>query len=332
MGVLRLARRVPKAWVAAGLFLAWRLLRRDRRQRVPFTGRKHVVLVPEAVERALGETTFARLLASKRRVPESDPRARRVAALGAAIVRAAAAGDGAGGYVDHLRDAAWRFVVLDDPAVNACALPGGKVCVNAGLIDRFAGDDAALAFVVAHEVGHVVARHSAEQLTMQAATQLVATVAQGLALAAGGPAPTKQGAQGVETLLEMGLFRPRSREQEYEADAIGVELVRAAGLGDGSASIAVFQCFDALADAAGAAGAMTKQLSFLSTHPSPAERAHAVRERLSLGGGRAVAAAAGALRGGRGGAHAPQRAPAAAPPPQARSKAEQMKVEAMGGY
>jgi predicted Zn-dependent protease len=200
---------IPRLFIGAALLVAWRLVRRDRRQRVPFTGRRHAVLVPEAVERALGETTFARLCASKRRLPDSDPRVRRVAALGAAIVRAATGGDDAGGYVDHLKDSAWRFVVLDDPTVNACALPGGKVCIHSGLIDRFGSDDAALAFVIAHEVGHVVARHSAEQLTMQAATQLVATVAQGVALAAGGPAPTKQGAQGVETLLEMGLFRPR---------------------------------------------------------------------------------------------------------------------------
>lgn len=200
---------IPKSLLIGAALLAWRLLRRDRRQRVPFTGRKHAVLVPEAVERALGETTFAKLCASKRRLPDSDPRSRRVAALGAAIVRAAQEGDGSGGYVDHLKDSAWRFVVLDDPSINACALPGGKVCVHSGLIDKFAGDDAALAFVIGHEVGHVVARHSAEQLTMQAATQLVATIAQGVALAAGGPTPTKQGADGVEALIEMGLFRPR---------------------------------------------------------------------------------------------------------------------------
>jgi len=101
---------------------------------------------------------------------------------------------------------------------------------------------------------------------------------------------------------------PSSREQEYEADAIGVELVRRAGLGDGSAAIAVFRCFDALADAAGPAGMMTKQLSFLSTHPSPGERARAVAKRLQG----LVEARRERIAGGGGGAY---------PAPPARGKA-----------
>ena len=77
-----------------------------------------------------------------------------------------------------------KVVVVDDDQINACALPGGKIVINSGLVKRFQHDEAALAFVIAHEVGHVLARHSAEQLTLQGATQLVATVAQGVAMAA----------------------------------------------------------------------------------------------------------------------------------------------------
>ena len=65
------------------------------------------MMVPESIERALGETTFAKLLASKRRLPDSSPEAQRCTRLGAAIIRAALGGDGKGGFTDHLKDLAW---------------------------------------------------------------------------------------------------------------------------------------------------------------------------------------------------------------------------------
>ena len=250
---------------------------------------RHAVLVPEAVERALGDTTFAKLMASKRRLPDSHPHSQRVSRLGARLARLAAAGDGGKGYTSHLADCAWRFVVVQDPDINACALPGGKVVINSGLVDRFEGDDDALAFVIAHEIGHVTARHSAEQLTLSAATQVMAVVAQTIVAVAGaaggaGAALDTRGRETMESLLQMGLFRPRSREQEFEADAIGVDLCARAGFGPPAAgSLRVFQCFDEMARRQGSpSGGVEKLFSFMSTHPTPRDRALAVRERAQL--------------------------------------------------
>lgn len=240
------------------------------------------------MERALGDTTFAKLMATKRRLPDSHPYAQRVNRLGARLARLAAAGDGGKGYTQHLEDCAWRFVVVADNEINACALPGGKVVVNSGLIDRFGDDDDALAFVIAHEIGHVTARHSAEQLTLSAATQVMAAVAQTLVLASGaggGAAAALDGraSEGLESLLEMGLFRPRSREQEFEADAIGVELCRRGGFQSPHGSLRVFQCFDEMAKKRGGpTGDMEKFFSFMSTHPTPRDRALAVSERAQM--------------------------------------------------
>ena len=97
---------------AGGVVLLLRVMRKDPRQQVPFTGRRHAVLVPETIERALGETTFAKLLATKRRLPDSSPEAQRCARLGAAIIRAALAGDGKGGFTAHLKDLAWFVLSL----------------------------------------------------------------------------------------------------------------------------------------------------------------------------------------------------------------------------
>ena len=88
---------------------------------------------------------------------------------------------------------------------------------------------------------------------------------------------------------------PRSREQEHEADFIGVALCQKAGLGDGSAAIKVFKCFDAL-EAEAAGPFQVKAFSFLSTHPSPSERAQKVALQIRAGGLDAIAAARGGRR------------------------------------
>jgi predicted Zn-dependent protease len=183
-----------------------------------------------------------------------------------------------------LADWTWRFVVVADPEINACALPGGKVLVNSGLVDRFEGDDDALAFVIAHEIGHVTARHSAEQLTLSAATQVMSAVAKAAAAATGALGSLDaRTSESFEGLMEMGLFRPRSREQEFEADAIGVELCRRGGFQSPVGGLTVFRCFDEMArQREGPGSQMEKFFSFMSTHPTPRDRALAVQERGQL--------------------------------------------------
>jgi predicted Zn-dependent protease len=116
-------------------------------------------------------------------------------------------------------------------------------------------------------------------------------VAQAAAAASGVPgALDARMAEGIEGLLDMGLFRPRSREQEFEADAIGVELCKRGGFVSPNGSLRVFQCFDALTRARMGGVSQQQQafLNFLSTHPTPRDRAIAVsdREQLALGAGR----------------------------------------------
>jgi len=223
-------------------------------------------------------------MATKRRLPDSHPSSQRVNRLGARLARLAAVGDGGKGYTDHLADCTWRFVVVADPEINACALPGGKVLVNSGLVDRFEGDDDALAFVIAHEIGHVTARHSAEQLTLSAATQVMSAVATAAAAATGALGSLDaRTSESFEGLMEMGLFRPRSREQEFEADAIGVELCRRGGFQSPVGGLTVFRCFDEMArQREGPGSQMEKFFSFMSTHPTPRDRALAVQERGQL--------------------------------------------------
>src|SRR5690606_1876781 len=82
-------------------------------------------------------------------------------------------------------DLDWRFAVLDSPELNAFVLPNGKVGVFRGLME-FARDDDELASVIAHEAGHIVARHPSERVSQQLAVQAGVSIAQALLSGEGG--------------------------------------------------------------------------------------------------------------------------------------------------
>ena len=117
------------------------------------------------------------------------------------------------------RDLVYTIRVIDEDEVNAFSLPGGYVYVYKGLIDRIGNDDQ-LAGVIGHEVGHITAKHAMKRL--QAAYG--ATVLEGLAIATGKAAV----AAGVDLTASSVLFA-NSREDEFEADRLGVKYMRKAG-------------------------------------------------------------------------------------------------------
>ena len=121
-----------------------------------------------------------------------------------------------------LRQRCWRFhfQLVQTPEINAFALPGGYVFVTRRLLDLIAADDDALAFVLGHEMGHVLRRHVIDRMM---ASTFFQTVVQRLPIGGGLLRPQ------IAALLSVLLRQGYSREQELEADATGVELVQAAG-------------------------------------------------------------------------------------------------------
>lgn len=133
-------------------------------------------------------------------------------------------GDSIAGVADD-RGLQWQFYVVDQADINAFAVPGGYIYVNRGLIER-AQNMSQLAGVVGHEIGHVVKRHSVKQ--MQKQSQAGIGVAVGCILApsfcnsqAGG-AVVQAGAQ--------GLFAKFSRDDEKQADEVGVQYTTRANI------------------------------------------------------------------------------------------------------
>ena len=155
------------------------------------------------------------------------------------------------------------YVLADRRTVNAFALPGGQIFITEALLAQLATEDE-LAAVLGHEIGHVLARHSAEHLAKQQLTrQLVGAVVVG-----GGSYETAQLAQIAGSFINM----KHGRDDELESDALGLRLVREAGY-DPAAMIRVMQVLEK-------ASGGSSQPEFASTHPSPANRIARIREQL----------------------------------------------------
>ena len=160
----------------------------------------------------------------------------------------------------------WEVSVFADEQVNAFALPGGKIGVYEGLLSVAENQDQ-LATVMAHEVAHVLARHSNERISTQYATSTGLEVASVLA---GQSSPAKQTLFGLLGLgAQVGVLLPFSRKQETEADLLGLELMAKAGF-DPEQSVQLWQ------NMAAASGSAPPE--FLSTHPSGESRIRALQQ------------------------------------------------------
>jgi len=151
----------------------------------------------------------------------------------------------------------WEVNVLTSPEVNAWCMPGGKIAVYTGLIEKLQITDDELAAVMGHEISHALREHARERASEQAVAGTVISV--GAALLGVGDLGQKTAEYAYMGLL--GL--PNSRRHETEADRVGIELAARAGY-DPRAAISLWQKM-------GQVGG-SEPIKFLSTHPSQADR------------------------------------------------------------
>lgn len=165
----------------------------------------------------------------------------------------------------------FTFTVLDNPIVNAFATPGGYVYVTRGLM-ALADNEAELAGVIGHELGHVVARHSAQRISK-------ATIA--------GALSGLLGAGQVGTALSDLYLRSFSRDQELQADRLGVRYISRAGYDPGAMTsfLAKMRANSRLqAEIAGRDPSDVDQRDIMATHPRTKQR---VEQAMQLAGARA---------------------------------------------
>ena len=172
------------------------------------------------------------------------------------------------GASEEVRTTPVTFGVLDSPIINAMALPGGYIYITRGMLAHLNNEDQ-LATVLAHEIGHVAARHAARQAWQQKWSQGLllggALVSQGLGL----PAQNILNLGGMAAQLVSLRY---SREDELEADKLGVEYTSASGF-DSREVIGFFQTLSRIQDKEGQG-----MPGFLSTHPNPGDRIRKIQE------------------------------------------------------
>jgi len=151
----------------------------------------------------------------------------------------------------------WQFNVQKTDELNAYCMPGGRIMVYSGLVQKLDLSDAELATVIGHEVAHALREHTRERVSRAYAQQLVLA---GAAAATG----ASEGATNIANMVGQVTFQlPFSRDQESEADEIGLELMARAGY-DPHAALTLWNKMSA-AEQAGTP-------KFLSTHPAPKDR------------------------------------------------------------
>lgn len=212
----------------------------------PVTGRKELSLLSEAEEMAMGQQADAEIRREMGVYPDQELQ-RYVSDIGMRLAQQS-----------HRPNLPWTFTVVDSPAINAFAVPGGYVYITRGILS-YLNDEAELAGVLGHEIGHVTARHVSQQYSRQALGGIGLTV---LSIFVPQTAPF-----GDFSSMGLGvLFLKYGRDDELQSDRLGMEYASANGW-DPSA-VPRFLSTLARVDAMSERGVP----NWLSTHPEPDSR------------------------------------------------------------
>ena len=218
----------------------------------PVTGKRELSLLSESQEASLGQEADPQIVAEYGLY--DDPKVQAyVNEVGQKMAR-----------LSHRPNLEFTFRVLDSPILNAFALPGGYIYITRGILAHM-NNEAELAMVMGHEIGHVTARHGASQQTRAQ----VATIGLGVgSVLSETVAKYGQTAQQATALL----FMKFGRDDERQSDQLGVEYSMKAGY-DATAGCKFFEVLDRQSAESG-----QSMPSWMSTHPAPAERVGTTRE------------------------------------------------------
>ena len=209
---------------------------------VPYTGRSQLIMISQDEENNMGRTAWQEVR-RKEKLSKNRKYSSAVKRVGKNIAA-----------VSGRPDFKWEFKTFDSQQANAFCLPGGKVAVYTGIFE-YISNDAELAAVMGHEIGHAIARHGGER------------VSQGMFQKAGAEvvsATTGEKYRGMAMMAygigsNLGVMLPYSRTHEYEADHIGIMLMAKAGY-DPHYAISFWKKFSK-------ASTTNSFTEYLSTHP-----------------------------------------------------------------
>jgi predicted Zn-dependent protease len=195
-------------------------------QRVPVTGRRQLNLVGESTLMGMASTAYTDFLSQTPPLPASDQRVQEVRTIGNKLAAAATQYLQSNNAGDRVKDFEWEFNVVNDPSINAWAMPGGKVVVYTGILDVTRNTDG-LAVVMGHEIAHAIARHGNERMSQAIALQGAGMTLDVLTSERPGLArDIFMQSVGVGGQLGMLAY---SRRHESEADRMGLIFMAMAG-------------------------------------------------------------------------------------------------------
>ena len=169
-------------------------------------------------------------------------------------------------YRPETRNWDWSVKIIDDPQVNAFCMAGGKMAIYTGFIDKVNPTDDEVAQVMGHEVSHALAKHTVEKMSIQ----LMTGIAVAVATASANP-QNRQTTHDASALAALAFITlPNSREEEAEADRIGIELAAKAGY-DPHAAVTLWEKMMRVTG-------QSSRFDFLSTHPASPKRMDALAE------------------------------------------------------
>jgi predicted Zn-dependent protease len=216
--------------------------------KTPYTNRSQMIFMSPKDELALGEKSYQEALSDSKVITETKD-ANRVKTIGSKIAKVA-----------NRSDFNWEFNLVQNDALNAFCLPGGKVVVYTGILKAARNDDQ-LATVISHEIVHALARHGAERMSSSMVQQGVQALGN-VVLAVGAPEYQNIFNQTYGIGTQVGVILPYGRMQESEADEIGIHLMNKAG----------YNIYEALKFWENMSDGKKETSDFLSTHPSSTTR------------------------------------------------------------
>lgn len=235
---------------------------------VALTGRKQLLLVSDSEVMSLSNSSFQDYMKTAKPSTNAANTAI-VVRVGRRIANAVETYLRNNGMADQIKNFAWEFHLVQDPEPNAFCMPGGKIVVNEGILP-YTQTEEGLAIVLGHEVGHAVAKHSAERLSQQMVASYGGQLLSGVL--SNKTAATQNLAQQIYGLgAQYGVMLPYSRRNESEADHLGLVFAAMAGYNP-QAAIPFWQRM--------ASGGSKKVPEFMSTHPSDASRINNIRKLL----------------------------------------------------
>src|SRR2546421_4954288 len=220
----------------------------------PLTGRSQLMVVPEKMAISESSAAYSQMmgqLGRKKQIESDSERVQKVREITDRLIAQA---------VRFRPDSAkwnWEVQVINDPkTVNAFCMAGGKMAIYSGMWEKMKATDDEVAKVMGHEIGHALANHTQERMSIAYSAGIGTQIA---AIALGA---RDQTAALMQTAAVVAIQLPNSRESESEADQIGIELAARAGY-DPKAAVSLW-------DKMGKLGGTPPE--FLSTHPSPEHR------------------------------------------------------------